>query len=156
MNIKQRKAKHGHTRQVNGKTTYSKTYLAWRNMRNRCTMPALPEYKHYGGRGITYDPAWIDFNAFLADMGECPDMFTIDRIDVNGDYTKENCRWVSRTENQRNQRRAKMITWNGQTKHFIEWAAELGLNPDTLRSRVFRHNWPLERAMTEKTKNDKS
>lgn len=119
-------------------------------MRNRCNMPSLPEYKHYGGRGIKYAPEWEEFSNFLEDMGECPQGLTLDRIDVNGNYCKENCRWVSRTENQRNQRRAKLITWNGQTKHYLEWAKELGINPDTLRSRLFRKNWPLERAMTEK------
>jgi hypothetical protein len=121
-------------------------------------MPTLPEYKHYGGRGITVCDRWKGpdgFIHFLEDMGECPEGLTLDRIDVDGNYELSNCRWISRTDNQRNQRRAKLITWNGQTKHFIEWAEELGLNPDTLRSRVFRKKWPLERAMTEKVKHGK-
>jgi uncharacterized protein YjcR len=61
---------------------------------------------------------------------------------------------VSREVNQRNQRRAKNITWQGQTKHYIDWAKQLGLSPDTLRSRVFRNHWPLDRAMTEGTSNE--
>lgn len=159
MNTKQRKAKHGHTRQVDGKVKYSRTYLAWRNMRNRCCMPTIPEYKHYGGRGIRVCDRWNGDNGFLLfleDMGECPEGLTLDRIDVDGDYEPNNCRWISRTDNQRNQRRAKLITWNGQTKHFIEWAEELGINPDTLRSRVFRHGWSIERAMTENVKHVES
>lgn len=149
---KQRKAKHGHTRMVDGRTTYSRTYLCWRNMRNRCSMPSNKDFLHYGGRGIKVCDRWDGvggFVNFLADMGECPDKFTLDRLDVNGNYEPSNCKWVSRVENQRNQRRAKTITWNGITKHFLDWAKELGLNPETLRARVFRHGWDLDRAMTE-------
>ena len=63
-------------------------------MRRRCNDPNHDNYKWYGGRGITYDPRWDNFVVFLEDMGECPDRnHTLDRLDPDKDYTKDNCEW---------------------------------------------------------------
>jgi len=94
---------HGHT--INGKV--SPTYFSWYSMKTRCTNPNAINYKNYGGRGISFCDEWLDFNNFLNDMGVRPDGKSIDRIDVDGNYTPENCKWSTQSEQVRNQRRYK-------------------------------------------------
>lgn len=97
-------AVHGHT--SGGKMT--KTYSTWRAMHNRCLNPNTKDYKNYGGRGIFICDEWLNFEKFLADMGERPDNTTIDRIDVNKGYYPENCRWATQAEQDRNKRTTKL------------------------------------------------
>lgn len=99
---------HGHThRDPGGKQTFSPTYNSWRSMRDRVTRELHPRYPDYGGRGVQIDPRWRGkggFENFLADMGERPEGCTLDRIDVNGHYTKDNCRWSTLVEQRWNRR----------------------------------------------------
>lgn len=85
--------------------TKSRTYKTWQMMKDRCTNPHNKDYHHYGGRGITFDPSWLSFEYFYEDMGERPEGLTLDRIDVNGNYCKENCRWVDSITQRQNRRR---------------------------------------------------
>lgn len=85
----------------------SPTYKSWRNMRARCLYPKYHDYRHYGGRGITICPEWNDFNVFLADMGERPTGKTLDRVDTNGNYSAENCRWSDMSVQNYNRRRRR-------------------------------------------------
>ena len=124
-------------------------YFCWRNMRRRCDRPTNKDYAYYGGRGISVDPRWDSFGNFLEDMGRCPDKYVLDRINTDGNYCRDNCRWVSKTVNQRNTRRANLITWQDRTQHIMDWAVELGIPYETLRSRVIRKKWDVDRAMTE-------
>lgn len=80
------------------------TYEAWRGMKRRCDNPEGKVYDRYGGRGISYNPKWNSFKNFLDDMGECPSGLSLDRIDNNGNYAKENCRWATASEQNYNQR----------------------------------------------------
>lgn len=78
-------------------------YMRWASMKQRCDNPKTTNFEIYGGRGITYDPAWKDFDAFYRDMSEgFRDELELDRIDVNGNYCKENCRWTTHEENNYN------------------------------------------------------
>ena len=82
--------------------TKTTTWVCWQAMKTRCNNPNKDMYKHYGGRGISYDLRWEVFENFLADMGEKPVGLELDRIDNNGDYCKENCRWITHRENCQN------------------------------------------------------
>ena len=104
---------HGHTSGAAGTRRQSSTYMAWYNMKARCTNINRSDYNNYGGRGITYDPKWELFENFLADMGERPesvDCYSLDRIDNNGNYSKSNCRWATQVEQNHNQGIAKHNT----------------------------------------------
>ena len=120
----------------------SRTYGLWRAMRNRCNRLN----QDYSARGITYDQRWDTFENFLADMGEAPDGMSLDRIDVNGNYEKSNCRWATKEQQANNTRANVFIEWQGKRQTRAQWEKELGMRPTTLRSR-FRAGWPLERAM---------
>lgn len=83
----------------------SKTYTVWTNMRDRCNNPNNKSFKDYGERGITYDPAWDNFEDFFNDMGACPDKLTLERVDVNSNYNKSNCIWDVRAVQNHNRRK---------------------------------------------------
>ena len=85
--------------------TYTRFYIIWRNMRARCDRKEEQSYPNYGGRGIGYDPRWVKFENFLADMAEgYQDDLMLDRIDSDADYCKANCRWATREEQANNRR----------------------------------------------------
>jgi hypothetical protein len=99
--------RHGHKQ---GKWR-SKTYVAWINMKARCSNPKQTDYASYGGRGIKVDPRWAnDFRAFLEDMGEGPAGFVIDRIDPDGNYEASNCRWLMSKYSNMNKRKSTLAT----------------------------------------------
>lgn len=87
----------------------SPTYRSWNNMKDRCLNKNNKQYKDYGGRGIMFDERWLEFAYFYEDMGEKPNGTTLDRVDVDKNYCKENCRWATREEQQRNQRTHKRV-----------------------------------------------
>ncbi len=80
----------------------SRTYRSWEAMRRRCMAPQSPDFPLYGAKGIRICERWNSFAHFLADMGERPEGTTLDRIDSAGDYTPENCRWATNTQQLRN------------------------------------------------------
>lgn len=95
---------HGHIRT----DKRSREYLTWSGMKARCTNPKASNYKHYGERGITICETWLNsFKQFLEDMGERPENTSIDRIDNDGNYEPDNCRWATAAEQRSNQRRNK-------------------------------------------------
>lgn len=135
---------HGHSK---GRTM-SPTYRSWITMRDRCRNPNCPKYADYGGRGITIDPRWESFERFLADMGERPAGRTLDRRNNDQGYSPDNCRWATRGEQARNQRRTHNITFNGETMCLQDWAERLGIAAHTLYYRLTKHGWSLDRALT--------
>jgi hypothetical protein len=119
-------------------------------MLRRCTTPTNPSYPSYGGRGVKVCDRWKDsFENFLADMGPRPEGCSLDRIDNDGNYTPENCRWSTRREQNRNTQRTRMLTHpvTGVTRCLKDWARTLGITHSTLRERLAR-GWTLDRALT--------
>ena len=142
--------KHGHAR--NTTVGASPTYRSWWAMINRCNNPKQKCYHNYGGRGITVCPEWMQFEAFLRDMGERPGLgYWLDRIDNEEGYRPGNCRWVTPKESQRNKRCNVRLTLNGETMVLTDWAARLGIHPMTIHGRI-RAGWSLEDALTAKAR----
>ncbi len=101
-------------------------YATWSNMLSRCTDPLSPSYTNYGARGITVDPAWFHFKNFVADMGMKPGKeFSIERIDNEKGYSKDNCKWATGTEQCLNRRQFKNNTsgTTGVVKTKSSWIA---------------------------------
>lgn len=137
--------KHG---QSAGSGNRSTAYSVWDSMKQRCLNPKNASYKNYGGRGITICERWMDFENFLADMGQPPKGQWLERIDNNGPYSPENCRWATPSQQNRNTRRNHYIEHNGQRKLVVEWAEESGINKGALLMRI-RKGWSMERALSE-------
>lgn len=135
-------AKHGRSK--------TPTYQIWADMRRRCHNHNSQDFHRYGGRGISICERWNDYAMFLLDMGEQPEGLTLGRINNDGPYSPENCRWETRTQQQRNTVRNRVYELNGIRKCASEWENELGLSRGGLWQRLNKRGWPLEKALTTK------
>ena len=116
------------------------TYLSWYHMRRRCLDEKNHAWHNYGGRGITVCDKWGTFAGFFADMGHKPSSrHSLDRIDVNGNYNKENCRWATWDIQANNKRKNVRVMFRGQIRPVGELAKSLGINYNTLSARVRRN-----------------
>lgn len=123
----------------------------WMDMNRRCYKKYRKDYQRYGGRGIKVCKEWrYSFEQFYKDMGDKPDGCTLDRIDNNGNYNKDNCKWSTIREQSINQRKSLYIEYNGETKNLKIWSEELGINYHNLWKRLYKLNWSVERAFTKK------
>lgn len=138
-------ARHGATRMGRQQPEYK----VWVGMRQRCSNPNRRHYDRYGGRGIKVCERWESgYAAFIEDMGPRPSpKHTLDRIDNDGDYTPENCRWATQKEQHNNRSVSRYIQFEGRRLTLTEWAKELGMTTSTLNSR-FLDDWSVERALT--------
>lgn len=126
---RENRTKHGRkSKRLDNKT--DPTYTSYINMKTRILNPNANNYKNYGGRGIRICEQWLNggFEQFLLDMGERPEGKTLDRIDHNGDYCPENCKWSTAQEQSENKRNSILITFNGRTKCLTSWARELSVS----------------------------
>lgn len=141
--------KHGHARA--GKE--SRTYRSWRHALERCNSENDIHFHLYGGRGIKVCERWFKFENFLEDMGNCPQGLSLDRIDVDGNYELENCRWATQQEQANNRRDNHYIEFNGRNQTIAEWGRELGLEGYLIEQRLNKLGWSVEKTlMTPKNK----
>lgn len=118
----------------------------WSGILTRCNNKNVKEYKNYGGRGITVE--WGNFEEFYRDMlPTYKTGLTIERINVNGNYSKTNCRWATIKEQQNNRRNNHVITFNGETKNLTEWATLKNMRHGLLIERLKR-GWSIEKTLT--------
>lgn len=120
----------------------------WCGIKSRCNNRDYHAYQYYGARGILVCLRWDKFENFYADMGEPPPGTSIDRIDNNGPYSPENCRWATRRQQGNNKRGNRLLTYNGETNTLKQWAVKLGMNYYTLHSRIQKLHWSPERAFS--------
>lgn len=125
-------------------------YRIWRGVKDRCLNPNIKDFPNYGGRGITLCDAWNNsFEEFFNDMGPRPSpAHSIDRIDNNGPYSPQNCRWAVAEVQHSNTRANRHISFQGETKTLTQWARITGIAKDTLHYRL-KAGWSIERALTE-------
>ena len=126
--------------------SHTREYKIWAEMRKRCLNPNQKTFSYYGGRGIEICKRWGKFENFHSDMGNCPEGFTLDRINPDGNYEPSNCRWASVKTQTRNRRQNHLITFNGKTQCLAAWAEEIGITYGALKQRIKR-NWSLEKAL---------
>ena len=124
--------KHGQARA--GKET--KTYMIWKSMVGRCTSDKSTAYKYYGAIGITVSEEWLTFENFFADMGECPKGLSLERVDNNAGYSKDNCIWASREVQANNKSNNRFIEVDGVKKSMSQWARHIGMSIQTLSWRI--------------------
>lgn len=124
----------------------SKTYKVWVGMRGRCSNPKYRHFKCYGGRGITVCQRWNSFARFLKDMGYPKSGQTLDRINNNGNYSPENCRWASRKQQANNRRTTRLLTFYNKTMSLSAWSMEMGLSKCAVGARL-KAGWSIKRAL---------
>jgi len=126
---------------------FFKEYKTWQNMKTRCYNSNNKHYNRYGGRGIKVCDRWLNsFENFFADMGECPEGFSIDRIDNDKNYCPENCRWATQKDQCNNKSNNVFLTIRGKTMTISEWCQDTGQNYERARARLKR-NWTPEQAI---------
>lgn len=128
---------------------YPSEVNSWRKMQDRCYKVRHHKYPIYGGRGITVCDRWrASFLDFLQDLGPKPAAaYSIERIDVNGNYESDNCKWATRAEQARNMRRSVFVMHEGKKMLLMDVADSLGLNRQNLYGRL-KNGWTLEEALS--------
>lgn len=127
------------------------TYDCWANIIDRCCNPNSSNYNAYGDKGITMCQKWRQsFEEFLKDMGERPEGFSIDRIDVYGNYEPNNCRWANAKTQANNRTNNRKINFNNQNLNLSEWSDITGIKPTTISKRIDKYGWSIDEALTRK------
>jgi len=132
-------------------------FKVWCNMRQRCSNPRTANWAPYGGRGIVVCDRWKEsFQAFYEDMSPTYQVgLQLDRIDNDGPYTSENCRWATRDQQGNNRRPNRRLAFDGQIHTVTEWADLLDIDRQALYARLSR-GWSVERVLTEPSHSEKS
>jgi hypothetical protein len=127
----------------------------WWAMITRCTNPNSHAFKDYGGRGIKVCDRWRTFENFYADMGERPDGKSLDRINNDGDYEPENCRWATHSEQHSNRRSCHRLEAFGRNLTLTEWSVTTGVPVGTLWARICKLGWPATKALSMPLRKDR-
>ena len=124
-------------------------YQSYKCMIQRCNLKTAGNYYLYGGKGVSVCEEWHDiskFSEWVKTSGYKRGL-TLDRIDVNGDYSPRNCRWATPKQQANNRRNTLRYTYNGETRTLTEWAEKFGINRFTLYTRLEERKWPIEKAL---------
>ena len=123
-------------------------FETWTSMMKRCYNPNCSGYYRYGGRGICVCDEWHDVKTFIdwCESQNPPENMQIDRIDNDGNYSPDNCRFVTIKENNNNRSSCMYITFQGRTQSLTKWCEELGLPYGTMRSRIHSLHWDPDKA----------
>lgn len=127
--------------------TRTPLYAVWRQMIQRCINPKAKGFNRYGARGITVCQRWRNFQNFYEDMGDRFNGATIERINTNGNYEPENCRWATMIDQARNKTSNRLITLWGKTQSLAAWTDELDMNYQLVHRRL-RNGWSEQDALT--------
>ena len=138
-----------HYSYIHGQTK-TRLHKVWESMHARCEYEKHPYFADYGGRGIVVCPEWKEFVPFRdwALQNGYADNLTIDRKELDGPYSPENCRWATMKEQQNNKRSNRVIIYNGQSHTVTEWAELCGISKTTLKERL-NSGWTVEDALTK-------
>lgn len=135
----------------------SRLYRIWTQMKTRCLNSKHVAYSRYAGRGIKICKRWLKFENFLKDMGHPPAReLTLDRVNNNKGYYKQNCRWATRLQQNRNSRNNIQLTYLGKTQCLSAWAEEFNLPYRLFWDRLRRQGWEFNKALTEPLEESKS
>lgn len=126
---------------------FKSTHISWIGMKQRVNYPGHIEYHRYGGRGITMFEGWVSFERFLADMGPRPEGHSLDRIDMDGPYCPENCRWASRAEQCSNTSKNVFVEYKGERFTLKQLAQNLCVNYYTLHGAYRKRGLSLEESI---------
>ena len=135
------------TRPIRHGKSHSPTWRSWNAMMRRCYDLGYKDYPYYGGRGIEVCKRWHQFENFYTDMGERPNGMTLDRVNVDRQYRKSNCRWADHTTQMNNTKRNRWLTYRGETMTMAEWSRRANISYTLLRARLNMLNWPVGKAL---------
>lgn len=132
-----------------------KLHMVWSSMKARCYRPTCKDFKNYGGRGISICDEWrndfASFHKWAMSTGYTEGVSTIERIDVDGNYCPGNCTWIVNERQALNTRKVIFLTAKGKTQSLSEWAVELGIRPNTIKTRL-RLGWLVDDALFKEVK----
>lgn len=129
------------------KNSKRRIYVTWRAMIARCENRNDKSWKNYGGRGIKVCDSWHDVRTFWQDMGDRPPGRSLDRIDVNKDYSPDNCRWATSEEQNNNRRDNRILNYKGEEHTLAMWGKKLHISYNALSLRL-RYGWSVEKALS--------
>ena len=135
----------------------TRIYRIWSDMKNRCYNRNVPNYKNYGERGIRVCDEWLDPSKFFewAFNSGYTDELTIERIDLDGNYEPENCKWITLKQQQANKTTSHIVTINGKSKCLREWCDDYEIDYKTVHHRINCLGWDAEKALTTKIRRHK-
>lgn len=126
-------------------------YNTWEHMKQRCYNKNNKDYKNYGARGIIVCNEWLDdfmiFYSWAISNGYRDDL-TLDRVNVNGNYEPNNCRWATQGEQNNNKQSHHKLTYNGETLTLAQWSERVNIPYNTLERRINKHKWSTEKTLT--------
>ena len=136
----------------------SRLYSLWNAMKSRCNNPNIKSYIRYGGRGISVCDEWeksfLSFYNWAINNGY-KDNLSIDRIDNNGNYCPENCRWITFEEQCNNRRTNIVFEYNGEKHNLMQWCKLLNLDYKFIHNRIYKMKWDFEKAITTPKSTDR-